>query len=87
MKTHKENENKKKQKDAKEEIIGLLKKLKNAHEKYEEIQEIISNLESILQETKPSVIYLEDEPNHYLIFSQGTISSASMRPHCPTLSQ
>lgn len=87
MKTHKENENKKKQKGRKEEIIGLLKKLKNAHEKYEEIQEIISNLESILQETKPFCYLPENEPNHYLIFSQGTINSASMRPHCPTLSQ
>lgn len=50
MKIDKEKEKQKEQKKAKKKLAGLLRKLKKAHEKYEEIQEIIGELESILKE-------------------------------------
>ena len=50
MKKGKEKETKKEQKKAKKKIAALLKKLKKAHEKYEEIQDLMNQLESILRE-------------------------------------
>lgn len=55
MKKDKEKEKEKEQKKAKKKIASLLRKLKKAHEKYEKIQDIINQLESIVKEYEDSL--------------------------------